>query len=162
MFNALDPVWNILDSTSKLGRWRYRSWLLEDRDIKCCEGWPPLQWTPAVSVFDVMWEVQTPERTLTRERATGVSDSGLKKDTARPVFPQRPVLPMRWTYSSMLLGRSKFTTCCTCSMSRPLAATDVATSTGHWPVRKSLSAFSRSRCSRSLTREEKCAIRSES
>lgn len=66
------------------------------------------------------------------------------------MFPQRPVLPMRWTYSSMLLGRSKFTTCCTSGMSRPRAATDVATRTGHLPERKSARACSRSRCSRSL------------
>lgn len=98
---------------------------------------------------------QTPKRTLTRERAKGVSGSGSKKDTALPVFPHRPVLPMRCTYSSMSFGRSKFTTCWTSSMSNPLAATDVATSTGHWPVRKSLRAFSRSRCSRSLCTKRK-------
>lgn len=97
--------------------------------------------------------IQTPERTLTSERARGVSDTGSKKDTALPMFPHRPVLPMRCTYSSMCLGMSKLTTCWTWSMSSPLAATDVATKTGHWPVRKSLRAFSRSRCSRSLWTE---------
>lgn len=34
-----------------------------------------------------------------------------------------PVRPIRWTYSSMSLGRSKFTTCLTLLMSRPRAAT---------------------------------------
>lgn len=47
----------------------------------------------------------------------------LKNDVANPRFPTRPVRPMRWTYSSMSLGRSKFTTCFTFGMSSPLAAT---------------------------------------
>lgn len=40
-----------------------------------------------------------------------------------PRFPTRPVRPIRWTYSSMSLGRSKLITCFTLEMSRPLAAT---------------------------------------
>lgn len=92
----------------------------------------------------------TLDRMVTRARASCPSESGSKKATALPVLPQRPVLPIRWTYSSMLLGRSKFTTCWTSGMSRPRAATEVATSTGHLPERKSARACSRSRCSRSL------------
>lgn len=40
-----------------------------------------------------------------------------------PRLPTRPVRPMRWTYSSMSLGRSKLMTCFTLEMSRPRAAT---------------------------------------
>lgn len=40
-----------------------------------------------------------------------------------PRFPTRPVRPIRWTYSSMSLGRSKLITCFTLEMSRPRAAT---------------------------------------
>lgn len=101
----------------------------------------------------------TSERTFTRERAIGVSDSGSKKDIALPVFPQRPVRPIRWTYSSMEEGRSKFTTCCTCSISSPRAATEVATRTGHFPVRKSPSACSLSLCSRSLQNETMTCVK---
>ena len=54
----------------------------------------------------------------------------LKKEVANPRFPTRPVRPMRCTYSSMSLGRSKFTTCFTLGMSRPRAATAVATRKG--------------------------------
>lgn len=92
----------------------------------------------------------TLDRTVTRERANPPSTSGSKNDTALPTFPQRPVLPIRWTYSSMSFGRSKFTTCWTSGMSRPRAATEVATRTGHFPERKSVRASSRSLCSRSL------------
>lgn len=42
-----------------------------------------------------------------------------------PRFPTRPVRPIRWTYSSMSLGRSKLITCFTLEMSRPRAATCV-------------------------------------
>ncbi len=48
---------------------------------------------------------------------------------ATPSRPARPVRPMRCTYASGEDGTSKFTTCDTCSMSRPRAATSVATST---------------------------------
>lgn len=40
-----------------------------------------------------------------------------------PRFPTRPVRPMRWTYSSMSLGKSKLMTCFTLQISRPRAAT---------------------------------------
>lgn len=40
-----------------------------------------------------------------------------------PRFPTRPVRPMRWTYSSMSLGKSKLMTCFTLEMSSPRAAT---------------------------------------
>ena len=40
-----------------------------------------------------------------------------------PRFPTRPVRPMRWTYSSMSLGRSKLMTWRTLGMSSPRAAT---------------------------------------
>lgn len=40
-----------------------------------------------------------------------------------PRLPTRPVRPIRWTYSSMSLGKSKLITCFTLLMSRPLAAT---------------------------------------
>ena len=40
-----------------------------------------------------------------------------------PRLPTRPVRPMRWTYSSMSLGKSKLTTCFTFGISKPRAAT---------------------------------------
>lgn len=40
-----------------------------------------------------------------------------------PRFPTLPVLPILWTYSSMSLGKSKFTTWRTLGISNPLAAT---------------------------------------
>ena len=50
----------------------------------------------------------------------------VKKETAVPVRPARPVLPTRWTYSSGCFGKSMFTTRVMSSMSMPLAATSVA------------------------------------
>ena len=53
-------------------------------------------------------------------------------------------------------GRSKLMTCFTPGMSRPRAATEVATRMGALPVLKSANASSRSLCKRSLIeREEK-------
>lgn len=46
-----------------------------------------------------------------------------KHEKNSPRFPIRPVRPMRWTYSSTSLGRSKFMTCFTCGISKPRAAT---------------------------------------
>lgn len=54
----------------------------------------------------------------------------LKNEVARPRFPTRPVRPMRCTYSSISLGKSKLITCFTFEMSSPLAATAVATKLG--------------------------------
>ena len=59
---------------------------------------------------------------VSRSRQTFLLRS-LKNDVARPRFPTRPVRPIRCTYSSMSLGRSKLTTCFTLGMSSPLAAT---------------------------------------
>lgn len=44
----------------------------------------------------------------------------LKKLVAKPKFPIRPVLPIRCTYSSTSDGRSKFITCRTCGISKPI------------------------------------------
>jgi len=40
-----------------------------------------------------------------------------------PRLPTRPVRPIRWTYSSMVPGRSKLMTCFTLQISSPRAAT---------------------------------------
>jgi len=40
-----------------------------------------------------------------------------------PRLPTRPVRPIRWTYSSIVPGRSKLITCFTLQMSSPRAAT---------------------------------------
>lgn len=40
-----------------------------------------------------------------------------------PKFPTRPVRPIRCTYSSTSLGKSKLITCFTLGISKPLAAT---------------------------------------
>jgi len=40
-----------------------------------------------------------------------------------PRLPTRPVRPIRWTYSSMVPGKSKLMTCFTLQMSSPRAAT---------------------------------------
>ena len=47
----------------------------------------------------------------------------LKNDVANPVWPTRPVRPIRWTYSSISLGISKLITCFTFGISKPRAAT---------------------------------------
>lgn len=78
----------------------------------------------------------TSASTFIRGCAIGLSAWGSKKEIALPILPQRPVRPILWTYSSIVEGRSTFITCWTFSISRPLAATDVATRTGHLPVRK--------------------------
>mmetsp|Transcript_77202 Transcript_77202/g.208422 ORF Transcript_77202/g.208422 Transcript_77202/m.208422 type:complete len:224 (-) Transcript_77202:911-1582(-) len=70
----------------------------------------------------------------------------LMKVVATPVFPQRPVRPMRCTYVSISLGMSKLITCCTSGKSRPLAATSVATSTSALPNLNCRTANSRSSC----------------
>ena len=57
----------------------------------------------------------------------------LKKLVARPRLPILPVLPILCTYSSMSLGMSKLMTCFTLGMSRPRAATAVATMMGVCP-----------------------------
>merc|ERR1719317_105568 len=67
-------------------------------------------------------------RSLTRLRFLS-----LKKEVANPRFPMRPVRPILWTYSSTSPGRSKLMTCFTFGMSKPLAATAVATMMGVWP-----------------------------
>lgn len=46
-----------------------------------------------------------------------------KINAVLPRFPTRPVRPMRCTYSSMSLGKSKFMTCLTLEISSPRAAT---------------------------------------
>lgn len=61
-----------------------------------------------------------------------------------PRFPTRPVRPMRWTYSSMSLGRSKLMTCFTLQISRPRAATcDVATVISITAVQHNRQAFTK-------------------
>ena len=75
----------------------------------------------------------------------------VKKLTAVPDFPARPVLPTRCTYSSMLPGKSKFMTIVTSSTSMPLAAKSVATRIRVFPFLKafkvaSLSCWFRSPC----------------
>lgn len=96
------------------------------------------------------WNETTSDNTLTKLRASLSSFPGWKKEVAVPLLPIRPVRPMRCTYSSMSWGRSKLITCFTSGMSRPRAATDVATSTGARPLLKSRSAASRSCCVLSL------------
>lgn len=66
-----------------------------------------------------------------------------------PTLPTRPVRPIRWTYSSISLGKSKLITWRTLGISRPRAATAVATRIGYSPVRKANKASSRSRWVRS-------------
>lgn len=61
-------------------------------------------------------------------------------------LPTLPVRPIRCTYSSMLLGKSKLMTCFTFLMSNPRAATPVATRMFLVPRLKSARASSRSRC----------------
>uniref|UniRef100_W8C5Y1 Protein cappuccino n=1 Tax=Ceratitis capitata TaxID=7213 RepID=W8C5Y1_CERCA len=68
----------------------------------------------------------------------------LKNDVATPRLPIRPVRPIRCTYSSTSEGRSKLITCFTCGMSKPRAATAVATKMGQSPERKQRNASSRS------------------
>ena len=57
-------------------------------------------------------------------------------EIARPLAPARPVRPMRCTYSSPERGMSKLITRSRSSISRPRAATSVATSTLLPPWRK--------------------------
>mmetsp|Transcript_7565 Transcript_7565/g.26636 ORF Transcript_7565/g.26636 Transcript_7565/m.26636 type:complete len:418 (-) Transcript_7565:568-1821(-) len=63
-------------------------------------------------------------------------------EMAVPFFPARPVRPERCTKVSLFFGSSKCTTRSTSVMSRPRAATSVATSTLKIPLRKSCITFS--------------------
>mmetsp|Transcript_45460 Transcript_45460/g.144608 ORF Transcript_45460/g.144608 Transcript_45460/m.144608 type:complete len:263 (-) Transcript_45460:388-1176(-) len=65
---------------------------------------------------------------------------------AMPVLLARPVRPERWRKVSESLGISKCTTRSTLGMSRPRAATSVATSTLKLPSRNFLRVFSRVIC----------------
>ena len=95
-----------------------------------------------------------------------------KKLVALPVFPTRPVLPILkreimvnlkdqtnmiylWTYSSTSFGMEKLMTCVTLLISKPLAATAVATRIGFLPLLKSSRACSRSSCARSPDIQQK-------
>ena len=73
----------------------------------------------------------------------------LKNEVASPKLPTLPVRPIRCTYSSMSLGKSKLITCLTFGISNPRAATAVATRIGVRPVRNEFNASSLSRCERS-------------
>src|SRR5438128_9859582 len=60
----------------------------------------------------------------------------LTRETAIPATPARAVLPILWKYVRGSSGRSKLITWLTFVMSRPLAATSVATRTATDPSRK--------------------------
>lgn len=75
-------------------------------------------------------------------------------DTATPLRPARPVRPIRWMYVSVLGGKSKLMTNCSRAISRPLAATSVATRIYSFPSRNIVVAWSRSTCCKSA-----CKIR---
>lgn len=70
---------------------------------------------------------------------------------ARPPRPARAVRPTLCRYVSTLLGQSKLTTASTPRMSRPRAATSVASNSVAAPVRNVSSASSLADCRRSAT-----------
>ncbi|MNE68092.1 hypothetical protein D3C80_1637370 [compost metagenome] len=68
---------------------------------------------------------------------------------AMPFSPARPVRPTRWMWISESRASSTLITMSRASMSRPRAATSVATSTDRLRLANIASTWSRSRCSRS-------------
>jgi hypothetical protein len=66
----------------------------------------------------------------------------LTSETAIPALPARAVLPILWKYVRGSSGKSKLITWLTFVMSRPLAATSVATRTATDPSRKACIALS--------------------
>ena len=77
------------------------------------------------------------------------ASSGAQKLIARPLFPARAVRPMRWTCTSGSQASSKLTTSSSDLISRPRAATSVATNIRTLPLAKRTRVWSRSRCSKS-------------
>mmetsp|Transcript_33016 Transcript_33016/g.81239 ORF Transcript_33016/g.81239 Transcript_33016/m.81239 type:complete len:289 (+) Transcript_33016:215-1081(+) len=74
---------------------------------------------------------------------TAHSERGVHSVTLMPVAPARPVRPLRWMYVSASLGGSHCTTISTPVMSRPRAATSVATSVWNLLARNPASTTSR-------------------
>mmetsp|Transcript_7065 Transcript_7065/g.30103 ORF Transcript_7065/g.30103 Transcript_7065/m.30103 type:complete len:301 (+) Transcript_7065:3316-4218(+) len=82
-------------------------------------------------------------------RPTRPISSRLARLSARPSAPARPVRPTRWTCCSTSALMSTLITQARLAMSRPRAATSVATSTEALRLANWISTWSRSRCSRS-------------
>ncbi|MCY1429323.1 hypothetical protein D9M71_452370 [compost metagenome] len=78
--------------------------------------------------------------------------AGATRLTATPFSPARPVRPTRCTWISASRASSTLMTMSRPSMSRPRAATSVATSTELLRLANMVSTWSRSRCSRSPCR----------
>ncbi|MNT22198.1 hypothetical protein D3C72_1575740 [compost metagenome] len=74
---------------------------------------------------------------------------GAHSDRARPFLLPRPVRPMRWMCTSVSFDTSTLITAPRSEISRPRAATSVATSTEQLRLANSTRISSRSRCSSS-------------
>ena len=111
-----------------------------DLQSSCCPSpWTPARleapgWTRSVSLWDPGCEcLMNTNIAFMIYTLIKFLFFSLKKLVARPRLPILPVLPILCTYSSMSLGMSKLMTCFTLGMSRPRAATAVATMMGVWP-----------------------------
>mmetsp|Transcript_50106 Transcript_50106/g.107069 ORF Transcript_50106/g.107069 Transcript_50106/m.107069 type:complete len:204 (+) Transcript_50106:690-1301(+) len=90
-----------------------------------------------------MARVSSGTRSAAKWRASAVAGSSA---TEMPASPCRPVRPVRWTYSRIDAGRSKWTTAESFEMWTPLPATSVQRSTFFLPDLSAESASSRSSC----------------